>query len=225
MDIKIKGNFIQAVEIRLEKGEEFITEAGALVAKTKEIEIDNIGRKGIKGLIRRIITGETLLLTRYIAKEKGTIWISSHLIGTIKRTELKENQAVICERKSYLGGTKGIEIGIEVTKKLLAGIFGGEGIILQKIQGPGTLLTFHAGEIIEQTLTEDQEIHIDTGCISMMEPSIEYTVKIIKGIKNWIFGKEGIFLAKLKGPGKIWIQTSKKYNAGILDLAEIKKPA
>lgn len=207
MKTTIIGDDMQAVVVNLEQGEHIISEAGAMMYMKGGVHINAELTGGIVGGIKRALTRESLFLVSYTAHERpGEIGIAAPYPGHITSVTLT-GTSVICQRDAFLFAHGDIQTDVELSKRLGFGFFGGEGFILQKISGTGEVFIHAGGNLLERELAPDETIDIDTGCIVAMDDSVHYDIKSIGNIKTSLFAGEGIFVAHLKGPGKVWIQT------------------
>jgi uncharacterized protein (TIGR00266 family) len=220
IDFEIHGHEMQFVEIELDPQESAIAEAGSFMYMQNGIQMDTIfgdGSKEQSGLFgklmtagKRVLTGESLFLTAYTnhAYSKLRVAFASPYPGKITAFDLSElGGKVICQKTSFLCAAKGVSVGIEFQRKLGAGFFGGEGFIMQKLEGDGMAFTHSGGTIIRKELAHGEILKVDTGCIVAFTQNIQYDIQFIGGIKNTIFGGEGLFYATLSGPGSVWIQS------------------
>ena len=208
MKYQIKGTTFQSLDILLEAGESVYTESGGMSWLRGDIEMSTNTRGGlVKGLARKL-AGESLFLTTYSSKtNKGLVTFTPEAPGSIVHVPLNSGESRICQKDAFMVAEDSVTLEIHFKRKLGAGLFGGEGFILQKISGPGNAWVEIAGEVREYELNASETMKIDPGHIAMYEPSISYDIERVKGLKNIFFGGEGLFLATLKGPGKIWLQT------------------
>ena len=210
MKYKIVGDNLQVANIELSKEQHVNAQAGALVFKTGNIVID-VESKGIGKVFKRMVTGESMFLTKFRSVEgSGIVGVAGNIPGKIKGFELKENQSIIAEKGAYLASDQTVDMDIKFVKKIGAAFFGGEGIILQKLTGPGTVLVHAAGDLIEYDLKKGERMDVDTSHIVAFEESVDYDVRRVGGVKTTVFGGEGLFLAQMSGPGKIVIQSMTK---------------
>ena len=222
IDYEIHGNEMQFVEIELDPRETVVAESGAMKMMDNNITMDAIfgdgsekskggGFFGILGsAAKRVITGESLFMTAFTntGMLKQKVAFAAPYPGKILPMDLRNYRGkLICQKDAFLCCAKGISIGIEFTKKLGTGFFGGEGFILQKLEGEGLAFIHAGGTIIKKTLMQGETIKIDTGCLVAMTESIKYDIQFVGGIKNAVFGGEGLFFATLTGPGEVWIQS------------------
>jgi len=220
IDYKIYGEEMQFVEIELDPEETVIAEPGSFLMMDEDIEMQTIfgdgsaQDKGVMGKIfgagKRLITGEKLFMTAFThdGDDKAKVSFASPYPGKIIPLDLSIlGNKVICQKDAFLCAAKGATVGIEFSKKLGRGFFGGEGFIMQKIEGDGMAFLHAGGYIVERDLRPGEFLRVDTGCLVGFTKEVEYDIKFVGGIKNTIFGGEGMFFATLIGPGKVWIQT------------------
>jgi uncharacterized protein (TIGR00266 family) len=208
-DYQVMGTIMQALTLRLRQGQAFYTEVGSLSWMSDGVTMDtNLGNGGLFGAFSRVVTGESLFVVNYTATIDGALaTFSSDFPGKIIPVNLAQGQAMIAQKDTLLVAEKSVNLSIAFQKRLGAGLFGGEGFILQKFEGPGTFFACFDGEIVEYTLQPGQRMLVDTGHLAMFEPSVTYDITMVKGIRNLLFGGEGLFLVSLTGPGRIWLQT------------------
>lgn len=208
MKYQIVGDNMQAIQMILSNGEEIYAEAGSMLYHRGEISMDSKIKGGLlKSLGRKIFTGESLFMTTFhCTGQIGEVSFAAPTPGKIKNIELSGN-TLLCSKDSYLCSLGDVDISIAFTKKLGAGLFGGEGFILQKISGHGLVFLHAGGNFIELELQQGEQIQVDTGCIVSMDEHIDYDIRFVGGIKRALFGGEGLFLASLTGPGKVILQT------------------
>lgn len=209
MEYQIIGTTLQAVILELDPGETVYSESGGMAWMSDNIEMKTSGRGGgLGGALKRAVSGESLFLVEYTSQGgKGTVAFASDFPGKIVPINLGRGQQMICQKTAFLCAEKTVELDIHFRKRLGAGLFGGEGFILQKLTGPGVAFVCLDGEIMEYTLGSNQVLKVDTGHIAMYEPTVAFDVEMLKGFSNIFFGGEGLFLATLKGPGRVWLQT------------------
>ncbi|MEL7230666.1 MAG: TIGR00266 family protein [Pseudomonadota bacterium] len=221
VDFEIKGAEMQFVEVELDPGESAIAEAGGMMFKDPDIELstvfgDGSEQKGsglfgmLAGAGKRLITGESLFTTIFTHQGQGKarVAFASPYPGHIIAVKLDEVQGrLICQKDAFLAAAKGVSIGIEFQRKIMTGLFGGDGFIMQKLEGDGWVFVHVGGTTVERTLAPGEELHIDTGCVAAYTGDIDFDVVRAGSIKSMIFGGEGVFFAKLRGPGKVWIQS------------------
>jgi uncharacterized protein (TIGR00266 family) len=220
IDYKIYGDDMQFVEVELDPGETVIAEAGSLMMMEDGIEMETVfgdgsNRSGglmekLIGAGKRVLTGESLFMTMFTNTKSGKKHVSfaSPYPGKIIPMDLSElGGKIICQKDAFLAAAKGVSIGIDFQKKLGTGFFGGEGFIMQKLEGDGLAFVHAGGTIHQKTLEPGEMLRIDTGCLVAMTRDIDYDVEFVRGIKTALFGGEGLFFATLRGPGTVWIQS------------------
>lgn len=220
IDYQIHGEEMQYVEVELDPNETAIAESGAFMMMEDGIQMETIfgdGAKQNQGFMgklmsagKRLLTGESLFMTAFtnVAEGKKKVSFASPYPGKIILLDLlKMNGKVICQKDSFLCAAKGVSVGIEFQRKLGTGLFGGEGFIMQKLEGDGIAFVHAGGHVTEKELQAGQLLKVDTGCIVAFSQTIEYDIQFVGGIKNTLFGGEGLFFATLRGPGRVWIQT------------------
>lgn len=222
IDYRILGEEMQCVEIELDPQETVIAESGSFMMMTEDIQMETIfgdgsssgGGSSIMGKLfsagKRLLTGESLFMTAFTNTGRGKkqVTFASPYPGKIVPMDLSlMHGKLICQKDAFLCAAKGVSVGIEFQKKLGTGLFGGEGFIMQKLEGDGMAFVHAGGTILERELKNNETLKIDTGCIVAFTKDIDYDIQFVKGIKNVVFGGEGLFFATLKGPGKVWIQS------------------
>lgn len=208
MKYEIHGTTLQTLDITLSQGEALFTESGGMAWMTGDIEMSTNTRGGLMKGLARSFAGESLFLTTYTCHGPGAlITFTPEAPGSIISLELQPGESRICQKDAFMVAEDSIELEVHFRKKLGAGIFGGEGFILQKLTGPGTAWIEIAGEVRNYTLKPDQTMRVDPGHIAMYEPTVGYDIARVKGARNILFGGEGLFLATLTGPGKVWLQS------------------
>lgn len=210
IDYKIYGDDMQLVEIELDPGEGVRAEAGGMTYMTQGIEMSTSASGGLMGGLKRAVTGESFFITSFTNKGSGKqqVAFGAPYPGKIIPLELKElGGTFLCQKDAYLCSVTGIEIDVAFTKKIGAGLFGGEGFILQKLTGDGLAFLHAGGTIIKKELAASEVLRIDTGCIVAFAPTIDYDIAMVGGFKNMLFGGEGLFLATLTGPGLVYLQS------------------
>jgi uncharacterized protein (TIGR00266 family) len=221
IDFKIFGEEMQYVEIELDPQETAVAESGSFMFMDDGIQMQTIfgdGSQqqsgGIFGKLlnagKRILTGESLFMTAFtnIGYGKKKVSFASPYPGKIIALDLMQMDGkIICQKDSFLCAAKGVSVGINFQRKLGTGLFGGEGFIMQKLEGDGMAFMHAGGHVFERTLAPGELLKVDTGCIVAYTQQIEFDIQFVGGIKNTIFGGEGLFFATLRGPGKVWLQT------------------
>jgi uncharacterized protein (TIGR00266 family) len=222
IDYRIEGEDLQFVEVELDPGESVVAEAGALMYMTTGIEMQTIfgdgsGQGQAKGLMgallgagKRILTGESLFMTVFTAQggSREKVAFAAPYPGRILAMDLKRlGGELVCQKDSFLCAAKGISIGIAFQKKIGVGLFGGEGFIMQRLQGDGWAFVHAGGMLSEMQLAPGQTLRVDTGCLVALQPSVSYDIQFVGGVKTALFGGEGLFFATLTGPGHVWLQS------------------
>jgi uncharacterized protein (TIGR00266 family) len=219
IDYQIHGEEMQYVEIELDPAETAIAESGAFMMMDDGVDMQTIFGDGAKqqGLLgklmsagKRVLTGESLFMTAFtnVGQGKKKVSFASPYPGKIIPLDLlRMGGKMICQKDSFLCAAKGVSVGIEFQRKLGTGLFGGEGFIMQKLEGDGLAFVHAGGHVLERELQAGELLKVDTGCIVAFTQTVNYDIQFVGGIKNSLFGGEGLFFATLRGPGKVWIQT------------------
>jgi uncharacterized protein (TIGR00266 family) len=221
IDFEIKGQELQFVEIELDPGESAVSEAGSMVWKDASIEMTTVfgdgssGQDGgfmgkLLGAGKRLVTGESLFTTVFTHRGSGKarVAFASPTPGAILPLKLSDyGGELICQKDSFLAAAKGVSIGIHFQRKVLTGLFGGEGFIMQRLEGDGWVFVQMGGTVVERELRAGEQLHVDTGCLAAYTPGVDFDLVTAGGVKSMIFGGEGAFFARLTGPGKVWIQS------------------
>ena len=222
IDYKIFGEELQYVEIELDPQETVIGEPGAFMMMDADIQMNTIfgdgsqasNNGGLLGMLmsagKRLLVGENLFMTAFtnLGQGKKRVSFDAPYTGKIIALDLAElNGKVIAQKDAFLCAAKGVSVGIEFQRRLGTGIFGGEGFIMQKLEGDGLAFMHAGGYVTERILQPGEVLKIDTGCVVAYTDGIDFDIEFIKGIRNFMFGGEGLFFATLRGPGKVWIQS------------------
>ena len=208
MRYEVKGSVMPLLEVTMKKGEVLWTEQGGMSWMNDGIKMDTGGRGGIGGFLGRMVTGESAWITYYIAeRDNAKIIFTPELPGHIVPVELAEGESIIAQQDAFMTASEHVRRSVHIQRRLGAGFIGGEGFILQKITGPGVAFLEIGGEVAEYELAEGETMRANPGYVAMYEPSVDYDIQRVRGIKNMLFGGEDLFLANLKGPGKIWLQS------------------
>lgn len=222
IDFEIFGSEMQFVSVTLDPGEAAVAESGAMMFMDPGIDMETVFGDGsqkqqqggfmdkLVGAGKRLLTGESLFMTVYVNKadQRRDVAFAAPYPGKIIPMDLREHGGVmICQKDAFLAAAKGISVGIALQKKLGAGLFGGEGFILQKLEGQGLAFVHAGGTIIERELSAGETLRVDTGCIVAMQQTIHYDIQFVGGVKTALFGGEGFFFAVVTGPGKVWLQS------------------
>ena len=210
IDYKIHGDDMQLVEIELDPGEGVRAEAGAMMYMGPEIEMQTSTGGGMFKGFKRMVTGESFFITTFLhnGAGKGHVAFGAPYPGKIIPLDLgKLGGTFLCQKDAFLCAARGIEIEVAFTKKIGAGLFGGEGFILQRLEGSGRAFIHAGGTIIKRDLARGERLRVDTGCLVAFSPTLSYDIQFIGGFKNALFGGEGLFLAQLTGPGPVYLQS------------------
>jgi uncharacterized protein (TIGR00266 family) len=221
IDYKIHGHEMQYVEVELDPGESAVAEAGSLMYKDVAVEMTTVFGDGsnqpsggfmdlLVGAGKRLLTGESLFTTVFTHRGSGKarVAFAAPYPGTILALDLDQfGGKLICQKDAFLAAAKGVSIGIAFQKRVMTGLFGGEGFIMQKLEGDGHVFVHAGGTLVERELRAGEELHVDTGCLAALSQTVEYDVVTVGGVKSMIFGGEGVFFARLCGPGHVWLQS------------------
>ena len=208
MKYELRGDTLPVVILTLEEGESVFTESGGMSWMSDGFDMKTNMEGGLFGGIARKLAGESLFMTTYtLNKTSGMIAFSSSFPGKIVPIHLDAGESLICQKNAFLCAERSVKLEIHLKKKLGAGLFGGEGFILQRVTGPGWVFLEIDGEAVEYQLNPGEKMKVDTGHGAMFEPSVNFDIEMVKGFTNIVFGGEGLFLTTLKGPGKVWLQS------------------
>ena len=220
IDFEIKGQELQFVEIELDPGESAVAEAGAMVWKDAPIGMTTVfgdGRVADQGFMgkllgagKRLVTGESLFMTVFThdGSGKARVAFAAPVPGAILPMKLDElGGTLICQKDAFLCAAKGVSIGVQFQRRVMTGLFGGEGFIMQRLDGDGWVFVQMGGAVVMRELAPGQRLHVDTGCLAAYTPSVEFDLVSAGSVKTMLFGGEGVFFARLRGPGKVWIQS------------------
>lgn len=222
IDFKIYGEEMQFVEVELDPGESAVAEAGAMMYKDPSVVMATVfgdgSRSGAGGSFmgkllgagKRLLTGESLFMTVFTHSGRGKAHVAfgAPYPGNIIPIALPSvGGCLICQKDSFLCAAKGVSIGIYLQRKILTGLFGGEGFVMQKLEGDGQLFVHAGGTVVERELAAGDVLHVDTGCVVAFESKVSFNIEQAGNIKTALFGGEGLFFAVLQGPGRIWLQS------------------
>lgn len=220
VDYKVFGDDMQYVEVELDPGEATVAEAGGMMYMEDGIEMETVFGDGsqqqsgfmgaLMGAGKRLLTGESLFMTVFLNRsaQKKRVAFGAPYPGKIVAVHLAEiGGELIAQKDSFLAAAKGVSIGIAFQKRLGVGLFGGEGFIMQRLQGDGWAFVHAGGTLTDRTLAPGELIRVDTGCIVAFQPTVNYDIQFVGKIKSALFGGEGLFFATLRGPGRIWLQS------------------
>ena len=207
MQYKIVGEPMPVVICKLESGESMICESGAMSWMSPNMEMETVGG-GMGKMFGRLFSGENLMQNHYTARGgNGVIAFASSFPGCIKAIEVTKGSSIICQKKAFLASTAGVELSVHFQKKVAGGFFGGEGFVMQKVSGNGTVFLEIDGSTVEYELASGQQMIIDTGYLAMMDDTVQLDIQTVKGVKNVLLGGEGLFNTVVTGPGRIVLQT------------------
>ncbi|MBS4872317.1 MAG: AIM24 family protein [Peptoniphilus sp. oral taxon 375] len=207
MKYYIEGDNLPVVRFELEEGEGLISQAGGRAWMKGDIKTETISGGGVGKMLGRMFSGESLFLSSYKAKSPSEIVFASDFPGSIYALDLAEEQSIIAQKKAFLCADQGVDLSIYFRKKLGTGLFGGEGFIMQKITGPGKVFLEIDGHCQEYILNIGEKIVMDTGSLAMMDSTCEMSIEQVEGMKNILFGGEGLFNTVVEGPGKVLVQS------------------
>ncbi len=220
VDFEIKGSEMQFVEVELDPGEAAVGEAGSMMFMDAGIAMDTVFGDGsastgglfnkLLGAGKRLVTGESLFTTVYTnqARSKSRIAFAAPYPGKILPMDLRQlGGMLICQKDAFLCAAKGVSLGIYLQQKMSVGFFGGEGFIMQKLEGDGLAFVHAGGTCIKRELQPGQTLLIDTGCVVAFTPNVNFEIQYVGKIKTALFGGEGLFFAKVTGPGTVWLQS------------------
>jgi uncharacterized protein (TIGR00266 family) len=213
LEYTVEGDNLQIARLKLRPGQEVYAEAGKMVYKTGNVEWqtrmsgETVGQK-LMGMLRRTVTGESLFMTYFRAPQgAGEVGFAGDYPGRLHPIHLRPGHTFLVQRDSFVCAETSVQFGIQFTRRLGTGLFGGEGFILEKFTGPGVVFIHGGGDFVHFDLSPGELLQVDTGCIVGFEETVDYDIQMAGGIKTAIFGGEGLFLASLRGPGKAIVQT------------------
>lgn len=206
MKYEIKGGAFPIVVCNLTKGEQMITERGSMVWMTPNMNMETAGG-GIGKMFSKALSGESMFQNIYTAMGDGMITFGSSFPGKIVAVEIQPGRNFIVQKSAFLAAEKGVELSIHFNKKAGAGFFGGEGFIMQKLSGSGIAFIEIDGDLVEYELDAGEKMIVDTGNVAGFDSTVSIDIQTVSGVKNVIFGGEGLFNTVLTGPGRIWLQT------------------
>lgn len=220
IDYDIFGDDMQYVEIELDPGEAAIGEAGMMMYMQDGIAMDTVfgdgsdAQSGLLGRLvgagKRLLTGESLFTTVYVnqAASKRRLAFAAPYPGKIIPVDLSQiGGSLVCQKDAFLCAAKGVSLGLALQRRLGAGFFGGEGFILQKLEGDGLVFIHAGGTIAEKTLAAGEVLRVDTGCVAAFQPTVDFDIQFVGNLRSALFGGEGLFFARLTGPGRVWLQS------------------
>jgi uncharacterized protein (TIGR00266 family) len=209
MRYEIHGTVMQTLDVYLSQGESMYTESGGMAWMKGNVEMKTDTKGGLMAGLGRKLAGESLFMTTYLSHEVGEslVVFAPEAPGKIIPVKLGPNQTMICQRDAFMCAESTVDISMHFRKRLGTGLFGGEGFILEKITGPGYAFLEIPGEVREYSLAAGETMRVDPGHIALFEPSVNYDISMVKGFTNMLFSGEGLFLATMTGPGRIWLQS------------------
>ncbi len=206
MNYKIEGGSLPVLICSLTPGEKMISESGGRTWQRGDVTLETKGG-GAKKMLGRIFSGEDLFMSHYTANGNAEIAFTSSFPGAIVARELSAGESIICQKKAFLCATAEVTMSMFFNKKIGSGLFAGEGFIMQKVTGPGTVFLEITGHCVEYTLSPGEVLKCDTGVVALMDESCKMDVEMVKGLKNVIFGSEGLIDTTITGPGKVYLQS------------------
>ncbi|NLF01686.1 MAG: TIGR00266 family protein [Anaerolineales bacterium] len=208
MQYEIHGTLLQTAEIHLTKGESVFTEAGGMAWMRGDIEMKTDTRGGLLKGLGRSLAGESLFMTTYTCQSnEGMVVFTPEAPGKVLDFQLGPQESLICQKDTFMCAENSVKLEMHFRKKLGAGLFGGEGFILQRVTGPGVVFLEIPGEVREYTLAAGEAMRVDPGHLALFEPTVTYDITTVRGVANVLFSGEGLFLAEVKGPGRVWLQS------------------
>jgi uncharacterized protein (TIGR00266 family) len=210
---RIDGSLMPVVTIELEPGQTVYSESGGMSWMSANVEMETTSGGGLGKMFRRAMSGESLFIVNFRSSgDKGIVAFASEFPGKIIPFQLDAGESLIVQKDAFMCAEKTVDLDIHFRKKLGVGFFGGEGFIMQRLTGPGLVFVELDGEVVEYNLGPSDMLRVDTGHVAILEPSVRFDVEIVKGFKNILLGGEGLFLATLRGPGRVWLQTMPMMN-------------
>jgi uncharacterized protein (TIGR00266 family) len=209
---RVKGTVMPVLEIDLEPGQTVISQGGELSWMTDTVRMatstKGAGQSGVMGVLKRAVAGSTIFMTEYhVEGSKGTVSFATKMPGEIRPVAIGPGREYLVSRHGFLAGTKDISLQLAFQRKLGAGVFSGNGFVLQRIEGQGVAWIELSGELMEYHLQPGETLHVHPGHIGIFDATINFDIEIVKGIKNMLFGADSIFLVRMTGPGVVWLQT------------------
>ena len=208
MKYEIKGGNLPVVICTLQPGETMVTESGAMSWMSPNMKMETGAKGGLGGAFGRMFSGESIFQNRYTAqKDEGLIAFASSFPGEIRAVDIAPGRSIVVQKRGFLACTEGVELSVFFQKKLGSGFFGGEGFIMQKLSGRGIAFTEFDGHIVEYDLDPGESLVVDTGYLAAMDATCSMDIQAVPGLKNMVFGGEGIFNTIITGPGHVYLQT------------------
>ena len=208
MQYRIEGTTLPVVTVTLTPGQRIYSSSGGMSWMTEAVEMETNTGGGLGRMVKRALSGESLFIVDYyVDRGEGEVAFSAEFPGKILDLDLADGQSVIVQKDAFLCADKSVDLDMHFRKRLGAGLFGGEGFIMQRLTGPGRAFVNFDGEILVKDLQPGELLRVDTGHVAMIDPTVDFDVEIVRGFKNILLGGEGLFLATLRGPGKAYLQT------------------
>ena len=205
---RIEGTTLPVLIVNLKPGDRIYSSSGGMSWMTQQVEMDTNTGGGLGKMFKRVLSGESLFVVDYYVNSgEGEVAFASEFPGKIIELALNPGQQMIVQKDSFMCAEKEVDVDMHFRKKIGAGFFGGEGFILQKLTGPGMAFVNFDGEIVKKTLAPGEVLRVDTGHVAMFEPTVDFDIQMLKGFRNILLGGEGLFIATLRGPGTVWLQT------------------
>ena len=215
MRYEISGTVMQTVAIDLAPGEVIYSQTNSMAWMSDTIEMNTHTGGGLLAGLKRSLTGGSFFVTDFTARAPGHIAFAPRFPGTIVAKRLEVDEVLICRKETFLCAEKTVSLAIAWQQRIGAGFFGGEGFILQKVTGPGVVWLDLSGELVEKTLAPNERLLVHAGHVGVQEPTVQFNIQLVPGVRNILFGGEGLYLATLTGPGRVWLQSMP-----IMNLAE-----
>jgi uncharacterized protein (TIGR00266 family) len=215
MQFKISGTTMQTVSIDLQAGETIYSQRNVMAWMTDSIVMNTTTGGGLFKALKRSLSGGGMFVIDYTAQSQSRIAFAARFPGQIMPFTLQPGEAMVCRKETFLCAEKSVQLEIAFQQRLGAGLFGGEGFILQRVTGPGTVWLDLSGEVVVEDLAPGQKLLVHAGHVGAQTPSIQFSIQMVKGFRNVLFGGEGLFLATVTGPGRVWLQSMP-----IMNLAE-----
>lgn len=205
---RIEGTTLPVLIVNLRPGDRIYSSSGGMSWMTQQVEMETNTGGGLGKMFKRALSGESLFIVDYFVNNgEGEVAFSAEFPGKIIELDLSNGQQMIVQKDSFMCAEKSVDLDMHFRKRLGAGLFGGEGFILQKLTGPGMAFVNFDGEIVQKTLAPGEVLRVDTGHVAMFEPTVDFDIEMVRGFRNILLGGEGLFLATLHGPGTVWLQT------------------
>ncbi|MFN8443591.1 MAG: TIGR00266 family protein [Caldilineaceae bacterium] len=208
VDYEIFGTILPVLKVKLKPGDKIFSSSGGMSWMTQNVVMDTNSGGGLGKMFRRALSGESLFIVDYYTQGgDGEVAFANEFPGKIVVLNMQEGQHMIVQKDAFMCAEKNVDVDLHFRKKLGAGLFGGEGFILQKLSGPGQAFVNFDGEIVEMSLAPGELLRVDTGHVAMFEPTVDFDIELQRGFKNILLGGEGLFLATLRGPGRVYLQS------------------